>query len=97
MIKSIKGKITKDIVKKGVSKKFSRSLNERAILLLQALIDENLFSDLKRVCEPPSLKLHKLKGDMDDFWSITIRKPWCIIFKYEQGQFVDVEIKDYHD
>ena len=34
---------------------------------------------------------------MKDFWSITIEKPWCIIFKYQQGEFVNVEIKDYHD
>ena len=32
-----------------------------------------------------------------DFWSITIEKPWCIIFKYIDGHFVDVEIGDYHD
>lgn len=44
-----------------------------------------------------TLKLHKLKGNMKDFWSITIEKPWCIIFQYQQGEFVNVEIKDYHD
>lgn len=36
-------------------------------------------------------------GSKKDFWSITIEKPWCIIFKYSEGCFVDVEVGDYHD
>ncbi len=97
MIKSVTGKITKDIVQKGTSKRFPERLNKRAIFLLMALSDVSTFDDLKRICEPPSLKLHKLKGSMKEFWSITIEKPWCIIFRYEKGEFHDVEIGDYHD
>ena len=97
MIKSLNGKITKDIVNKGSSRQFPERLNKRAIFILMALSDVSNFDDLKKICEPPSLKLHKLKGSMKDFWSITIEKPWCIIFKYVQGEFSDVEIGDYHD
>ena len=97
MIKSIDGKITKDIVEKGASKRFPERLNKRAILLLQALSDVASFQDLKKVCEPPALKIHKLKGSMKEFWSITIEKPWCIIFKYKKGEFINVEVGDYHD
>ncbi len=97
MIKNLNGKITKNIVSKGEYRGFSQELNERALKLMQALDSVNSFPDLKKICEPPSLKIHKLKGNMGEFWSITIKKPWCIIFKYEQGQFIDVEIGDYHD
>lgn len=97
MIKSINGKITKDIVNKGASKQFPPRLNKRCILLLMALSDVNTFDDLKKICEPPSLKIHKLKGSLQEYWSITIEKPWCIIFKYTQGKFYDVEVGDYHD
>ncbi|MCY4612990.1 MAG: type II toxin-antitoxin system RelE/ParE family toxin [Nitrospira sp.] len=97
MINSVKGKIIKDIVNKGAYRKFHDRINKRAVLLLQALSDVSNFDDLRRICEPPTLKLHKLKGNMKDFWSITIEKPWCIIFKYQQGEFVNVEIKDCHD
>ena len=97
MIKSINGKITKDIINRGTSKKFPSKLNKRAILLMQTLSDVSTFEVLKIICEPPSLKIHKLKGSMKEFWSITIEKPWCIIFKYENGEFLDVEIGDYHD
>lgn len=97
MIKSINGKITKDIINKGSSKKFPDWLNKRATFLLMALSDVTGIEDLKKICEPPSLRLHKLKGSMKDYWSITIEKPWCIIFQYTEGEFIDVEIGDYHD
>ena len=90
MIKNIVGKITKDIASKGASKRFPEKLNHRAIFLLMALSDVKNFSDLRKICEPPSLKLHKLKGNMKDYWSITIEKPWCIVFKYQNGDFIDV-------
>ncbi len=97
MIRSVNGKITKDMVNKGASKRFPQRLNQRAIFLLMALSDVSGMDDLKKICEPPSLKLHKLKGSMKEYWSITIEKPWCIIFKYEKGEFIEVEIGDYHD
>lgn len=97
MIRSITGKITKDILEKGASKRFPERLNKRAIFLMMALSDVSTFDDLKKICEPPSLKIHKLKGGMKEFWSITIEKPWCIIFRYIKAEFLDVEIGDYHD
>jgi len=97
MIRSIKGKITNDLVNHGRTKKFTNRMNKRAVLLLQALSDCMTFEDLKAICEPPSLRLHKLKGSMKEYWSITIEKPWCIIFKYKSGEFIDVEVGDYHD
>lgn len=97
MIVSIIGKITRDVVEKGSSKRLPERVNKRATFLLMALSDVKGIQDLKKICEPPSLRLHKLKGSMKDFWSITIEKPWCIIFRYEKGEFIDVEIGDYHD
>ncbi len=97
MIKSINGKITKDIVTKGASKNFSDRVSKRATFLLMAISDCDGIDDLRKICQPPSLRLHKLKGSMKEFLSITIEKPWCIIFKYKNGEFFNVEIGDYHD
>ena len=91
------GKIAKDLINNGTSKRFPPKLEKRAILLLMALSDVTTFDDLKKICEPPSLKIHKLKGSLKEFWSITIEKPWCIVFKYVDGYFIDVEVGDYHD
>ena len=97
MIESIKGKITKEFVNKGHSSKLPRNLHDRTTFLLMALSDVNSFKDLKKICEPPSLRLHKLRGSLKEFCSITIAKPWCIIFRYKNNKFYEVEVIDYHD
>ena len=43
-----------------------------------------------------SFRLHKLKGDRDGFWSISINAGWRIVFTFEGGDAYEVEIVDYH-
>lgn len=45
---------------------------------------------------PPSNRLEKLSGNLNDFYSIRINKQWRIIFKWNNGNSTDVEIIDYH-
>jgi toxin HigB-1 len=45
---------------------------------------------------PPSNKLEKLSGKMNDTFSIRINDQWRIIFKWEDGNANDVTIIDYH-
>ena len=45
---------------------------------------------------PPSNKLEKLSGKMNDLYSIRINDQWRIIFKWENGTANDVTIIDYH-
>lgn len=45
---------------------------------------------------PPSNKLEKLKGNFKDFYSIRINDQWRIIFKWDSGSAINVEIIDYH-
>jgi toxin HigB-1 len=52
--------------------------------------------DLKIKGQPPDIRLHKLKGDRKDHWSVTIRLPWCITFKFKDGDFTEVKIENYH-
>lgn len=44
----------------------------------------------------PGYRLHPLKGDLRGFWSVTVRANWRIIFRFEDGDAVDVELTDYH-
>lgn len=41
-------------------------------------------------------KLHKLKGDRKNYWSVTVNRNWRIIFRFENGNAHDVEMIDYH-
>lgn len=45
---------------------------------------------------PPANRLEKLKGNMNDFFSIRINNQWRIIFRWEDNNAYDVEIIDYH-
>jgi proteic killer suppression protein len=41
-------------------------------------------------------KLHPLKGDRRGFWAITVRANWRVIFRFEDGDALDVDFVDYH-
>ena len=44
----------------------------------------------------PGYRLHKLKGDLKGFWSVTVRANWRIVFRFEEIDAFDVELIDYH-
>jgi proteic killer suppression protein len=44
----------------------------------------------------PGYRLHPLKGDMQGFWSLTVRANWRIIFRFEASNVFDVALIDYH-
>ncbi len=41
-------------------------------------------------------KLHKLKGAMQDLWSVTVQANWRITFKFINGNAYIVDYQDYH-
>jgi toxin HigB-1 len=44
----------------------------------------------------PGFRLHALKGDLKGFWAITVRANWRIVFRFEEGDTLDVDYVDYH-
>jgi toxin HigB-1 len=62
---------------------------------------ENILAVLNRARRPedmnlPGFRLHRLKGDRKDFWSVTVRANWRVIFRFEAGDAYDVDLIDYH-
>lgn len=45
---------------------------------------------------PPSNRLEKLSGNLNELYSIRINDQWRIIFKWENNHSFEVEIVDYH-
>lgn len=45
---------------------------------------------------PPANRLEKLTGNLQSYYSIRINKQWRIIFKWNNGNALDVKIIDYH-
>ena len=44
----------------------------------------------------PGMRLHRLKGDLSEYWSLSVTGNWRIIFRIENGDMYDVEFVDYH-
>lgn len=40
--------------------------------------------------------LHPLKGDLRDFWAVTVRANWRVIFRFSEGNAHTVDLIDYH-
>ena len=96
MITSFKGKVAKDIWERNQSKSLPSDMWLRAKALLTIMHSTSSIDDLRIKGPPPDIRLHKLKGDRRDYWSVTIKLPWCITFKFKDGEFSDVKIENYH-
>lgn len=62
---------------------------------------ENILFVLNRARRPedmnlPGFRLHRLKGDLAGFWSVSVRANWRVIFRFEEGDVYDVDLIDYH-
>ena len=44
----------------------------------------------------PGWRLHPLKGDLKGFWGVTITGNWRVIFRFEKGDALNVDLTDYH-
>ena len=44
----------------------------------------------------PGLKLHRLKGDRKDTWSVWVSGNWRVTFSFEGKDAVNVDYEDYH-
>jgi proteic killer suppression protein len=93
MIVSFGDKTTQKIFDGEWVKGFSTDIQEIARRKLRML--NNSF-DIKDLMIPPSNRLEKLKGNLKDFYSIRVNNQWRIIFKWENGNAVNVELIDYH-
>ena len=96
MIRNFANKTAVEIWETNSSKSVPKELWVRAKALLTIMHGTSELSDLRIKGEPPNIRLHKLKGDRKDEWSVTIKLPWCITFKFKNGEYNDVKIEDYH-
>lgn len=93
MIVSFGSKETKKIWEGERVKGFSIDLQEIGRRKLRMLNNSQNLADLQI---PPSNRLEKLKGDLKDYYSIRINDQWRIVFKWDSGNALEVEIIDYH-
>lgn len=96
MIKNFGNRTAEEVWEKSSSKSLPKELWMRAKALLTIMHSTSTINDLKIRGQPPNIRLHKLKGDRKDEWSVTIKLPYAICFKFKNGEFSDVKIENYH-
>lgn len=96
MIKNFKTKLASDIYD-GINSRYSRCISKDLHKKAQRLLDQlNAATQVKTLSIPPSNRLEKLTGKLKEFWSLRINIQWRIIFRWEDGDALDVDIIDYH-
>lgn len=93
MIKTFADKRTEQIFNGIRVKKFDTTLQKKALRRLRYIDAAESIEDLR---VPPSNKLEKKEGGLKDFYAIWVNTQWRIIFKWDDGEALDVQLVDYH-
>jgi toxin HigB-1 len=73
---------------KGVKQSHLKRLRQILALLDTAYTAEDM--------NVPGLKFHRLKGDLTEFYSVSVSGNWRVIFRFRDVQAFDVDLIDYH-
>lgn len=70
-----------------------QSIHVNRLRLILTLLDAA--TSVKDV-DAPSLRLHQLKGNKKDTWSVMVQANWRLTFKFANGNIEVVNYEDYH-
>ncbi|MYA33109.1 MAG: peptidase [Gemmatimonadales bacterium] len=92
MIRSFRHRGLRRFYERGDTSRVGADLADRVAVALADLDVARKPSDL----DLPGYRLHPLKGDLKGFWSISISGNWRIVFGFDDGDAVHVDLVDYH-
>lgn len=92
MIQSFRHRGLKRLFEDGERKGISPQFVDRVENILGLLDAAGTVRDMAL----PSFRLHALTGNLRGFWAVTVRANWRIIFRFEDGNALDVDLVDYH-
>ena len=92
MIKSWKHKGLKTFFETGKTSGIDSAHAKKIKIILQLLNAANAPERL----DLPGMRFHKLKGDLNGYFSVTVRANWRIIFKFDNEDVILVDYLDYH-
>lgn len=92
MIKSFKHKGLEKFFETGSKKGIQANHASKLRMQLTALDTANQIDDLNI----PGYRLHLLKGDRENIWSISVNGNWRVTFEYNRGDVFIVNYEDYH-
>ena len=92
MIKSFKHKGLGRLFIKGSASAVQAGYAPRITLIFDAIDAAEQVKEL----DLPGLRLHRLKGDKRNLWSIKMLGNWRITFEFENGDAHILDLEDYH-
>jgi toxin HigB-1 len=92
MIKDFKHKGLEKFYLYGSTKGIQYEHAQKIKIILTRLNKIELISDM----DVPAFRLHQLKGDLKNHWSVRVNGNWRITFKFENGDIYVVNYQDYH-
>ncbi len=93
MIKSFADKRTEQIFSGEKAKKFDARLQKKVLRRLRYI---DAAKQIKDLLVPPSNKLEKKEGELQEFYAIWVSTQWRIIFKWIDNEAHEVQLIDYH-
>lgn len=92
MIKSFKHKGLERLFIKGIASGVQADYVPRITLMLDAIDAAEQVKEL----DMPGFRLHRLKGDKRNLWSMRVSANWRITFEFEDGDAYILDLEDYH-
>ena len=92
MIQSFAHKGLRQLYENDDGRKLPSDMLKRISLLLHALDQTKVVDEL----DLPTFKLHALHGDLRGFWAVTVRANWRLVFRFKEGNVLDLDFIDYH-
>jgi proteic killer suppression protein len=92
MIKSFRHKGLKDFFENGSKRGISPGSAARIARRLDVLNAAQQVTDI----DAHGFDLHRLKGNRDAEWAISVSGNWRITFRFAKAEVFDVNLEDYH-
>lgn len=91
MIRSIKHRGLRRFYERGDASRLPPDMITRIEEILTLLDVASDVQDLNL----PQFRLHRLKGNYEGFWAVTVRANWRLVFRFDEEP-EDVDFIDYH-
>lgn len=92
MIRSFRHKGLKHLFEEDDAHGLNVEHTDKLRRILARLDSAKIIADL----DLPGYRLHAPKGNLEGFYSVTLRPNWRVIFQLEHGEVLNVDYVDYH-
>lgn len=74
----------------------TRGLNPAQVPRIDRILEDLESANVPSDVDLPGRHLHPLAGDRSGQWSVRVSGNWRIVFRFENGEAVDIDLVDYH-